>query len=151
MCEKGGSYVLKLWLSNCYKIWWKSFKISFKKQDFPRVWMKYLENARLQDFAPNTPDPLPRCARLAEPLLGIPAYGPEMSTSNWRCAALCFAKVAQNNSCFFQTSQQMHQWRGSKSGHQLWRRCAWYKRSTVKACTKEVGPNIAENVYCDIT
>ena len=27
------------------------------------------------------------------PLLGIPAYGPEMSTSNWRCAALCFAKA----------------------------------------------------------
>ena len=57
--------LIKLRLSNCYKIWWKSFKISFEKQDFPKVWMKYLENARLQDFAPNTTDPLPRCARLA--------------------------------------------------------------------------------------
>ena len=35
---------------NWCKIWWKSFK----KQDFPKVWMKCLEIARLQDFALNT-------------------------------------------------------------------------------------------------
>ena len=46
----------------------KVLKISFKKQDSPRVRMKCLEIARFQDFAPNTPG-LPRSlvsARLVE-------------------------------------------------------------------------------------
>ena len=33
-------------------------KNSFGKQDFTKVWMKCLEIARLQEAAPNTPDPL---------------------------------------------------------------------------------------------
>ena len=33
----------------------KILKISVEKQDFWKVWMKCLEIARLQDFAPNTP------------------------------------------------------------------------------------------------
>ena len=49
----------------------KILKISFEKQDFWKVWMKCLEIARLQDFAPNTPGflgglvSLPRGARFA--------------------------------------------------------------------------------------
>ena len=58
----------------------KILKISFEKQDFPKVWMKCLEIARLQDIAPNTQYPLLRGARLAmlvdDPPLEIPAYGP---------------------------------------------------------------------------
>ena len=41
------------------KIVWKSLKISFEKQDFPKFGMKCLEIARFQDYAPNTPG-LPR-------------------------------------------------------------------------------------------
>ena len=39
---------------NWCKIWRKSFRISNGKQGFPKDWMKCLEIARLQDFAPNT-------------------------------------------------------------------------------------------------
>ena len=42
----------------------KILKISFEKQDFPKVSMKCLEIARLQDIAPNTPDQrCPLCRR----------------------------------------------------------------------------------------
>ena len=43
----------KLWQTKS-RNWWKSLKISFEKQDFPKVRMKCLEMSRLQDFAPNT-------------------------------------------------------------------------------------------------
>ena len=76
----------------------------------------------------------------------------KMSTSNWRCAALWFAKVAQSNCYLFQTTQQMHQWRSSKSGHRLWRRCAWYQCNgwpSSKSCRtsnpKEVGAALPIN------
>ena len=53
--------------------------------------MKCLTIARLQDFALNTPDPLPRGARLAStnPPLEIPAYGPvyipvRLMLDHWR-------------------------------------------------------------------
>ena len=39
---------------NRCKIWKISLKISNGKQGFPKVWMKCLEIAKLQDFAPNT-------------------------------------------------------------------------------------------------
>ena len=61
----------------------------FKKQDFPKVWMKWLKIARLQDFAPNTPGllgafscPQTLCREVRDshcestnPPLEIPAYG----------------------------------------------------------------------------
>ena len=45
---------------------WKSLKFSFEKRDFPKVWMKCLEIARLQDFAPNSPVPEPLQGRIQE-------------------------------------------------------------------------------------
>ena len=62
----------------------------FKKQDFPKVWMKCLKIARLQDFALNTPGllgalsgPQTLCREVRDshcesmnPPLEIPAYGP---------------------------------------------------------------------------
>ena len=65
-------------------------KFEFWKQDFPKVWMKCLEIARMKDFAPNTPGLLgvaqgpqipcrevrdSRCVS-TNPSLEIPAYGP---------------------------------------------------------------------------
>ena len=64
-------------------------KISVEKHDFPKVWMKCLEIARFQDFAPNTPEllgalsgPQTPCRKSyvresTNPPLEIPAYGPE--------------------------------------------------------------------------
>ena len=64
-------------------------KISFEKQDFPKFSMMCLEIAKLQDIAPNTPDLLPRSARLAmrvdEPPLEIPAYGPMKPCFSFNC------------------------------------------------------------------
>ena len=64
----------------------------FKKQDFPKVWMKWLKIARLQGFALNTqgllgalsgPQTLCREVRdshceSTNPPLEIPAYGPDI-------------------------------------------------------------------------
>ena len=68
-------------------------KIFEKNQDFPKVWMKCLKIARLQDFAPNTPGllgalsrPQTLCREVRDshcestnPPLEIPAYGPDIS------------------------------------------------------------------------
>ena len=60
---------------NWCQIWWKSLKISFEKQDFPTVWTKCLEIARLQDFAPISQAFWDRLSRGAQ--RRISAYGPD--------------------------------------------------------------------------
>ena len=56
--------------------------------------MKCLEIARLQDFAPNTPDPLPRGARFAMLVDEPPSENSCLRACITSCKCMCFTPIS---------------------------------------------------------